>query len=170
MRLQPPERRNIKAAVFAFLFQDIEQDGGPRPRFGVAVEIDHIVEVARTRAVAEGTHLFSECLLIGVAQDGDPLRRRIAVIVEDGALDRRQDEKLIGRQIELDARETAGAGSDRPPVAQLSLTGHRAAGVLEDVEFLQLFRKLYAGLFVDPFSDVAEYARQEVAVDLRWDR
>ena len=110
MRLQPPERRNSKAAVFAFLLQDIEQDGRPRPRFGVAIEIDHIVKVARTRAVAEGPHLFSEGFLIGVAQDGDPLLRRIAVVVEDDALSRRQDEKLIGRQIELNCGTACKVG------------------------------------------------------------
>ena len=87
--------------------------------------------------------------------------------MEDDPRDRRQDEKLIGRQIELDARETTGAGSDWPPVAQLALTGDRATGIFEDVEFLQLFWKLDAGLFVDPFSDVTENTRQEVALDLR---
>ncbi len=117
--------------------------------------------------VAHGRHRFSECFLIGVAPDGDLLRRCIAVFVEDGALDRRQDEKFIGGQIELDAWKTTGAGSDRPPVAQLALTRHRAAEVFEDVEFLQLFRKVHAGLFVDPYSDFAKYACQEVAVDPR---
>ncbi len=85
----------------------------------------------------------------------------------DPALDRWQDNKFIGRQVELDARETARAKSDRPRVAQLASTGHRAAGVFEDVELLQFPGKLNAGLLVDPFSDVPEQTDQKIIFDVR---
>ena len=32
-----------------FLLQGMKQDGGPGPRFSIAVEIDHIVEITRSR-------------------------------------------------------------------------------------------------------------------------
>ena len=111
--------------------------------------------------------LFGERFLIGVAPDSDSLRRRVAVVVKDGALRRPQDEKLIGSQIQLDARDTTRARSDRPPVAELALAGHRAARVFEYLEFLTLFGDLNAGPLVDPFSDFAEDAGQEATIDVR---
>ena len=149
------------------LLQDIVQHLGLGSRFGVSIEIDHIVEIPWSGTVTKCTNLFRERFLIGVAQDSDSLRRRVAVVVKDGASRRPQDEKLIGSKIQLDARETTRARSDRPPVAELALAGHRAARVFEYLEFLELFGDLDSGPLVDPFSDFAEDAGQEATIDVR---
>ena len=92
MCLQCCEHRNREPAVRTFLLKNIEQDGGPGACFGVAIEINHIVEIARSRPVAKGTELFGKRFLVGIAEDSDPVRRRIAVVVKDVAFGRRQDE------------------------------------------------------------------------------
>ena len=149
------------------LVKDIVQHRGRGPRFRVPVKIDHIVEIARPGTVAKGADLFGERFLVGVAEDDDSLFGCVAVVVENGALPRAQDEELIGSQIELDAWEAAGARRDRTPVAELSLAGHRAARVCEDFEVLKLVRNLDSGPFVNPFSDFAEDTGQEVTIDVR---
>ena len=147
------------------LLKYVVQHRGVRSRFRVSIEIDDIVEIAGPATVAEGADLLGERFLIGVAEDRDPLRRRVAVVVEYGTPRRPQDEKLVRRQIELDARETTPPRRDRPPVAELALAGHRAARVLEDVELLELARNLDPGSLVDPHSDFAEDLGKEFAID-----
>ena len=142
------------------------QHRGLGSRFGVSIEIDHIVEITRPGAIAEGTDLLGESFLVGVAEDSDSFRRRVAVVVKDDALYRPQHEKLVRCQVELDARKTTRARRNRPPIADLALAGHRAARVFEDLEFLELCWNLDAGPFVDPLSYFAEDAGEEVTIDM----
>ncbi len=53
-------------------------------RLDVAVEIDHIIEIARPGALDERPYLLAEGFLVGVGGDVNAVSGRVTVWMEDG--------------------------------------------------------------------------------------
>jgi hypothetical protein len=73
-------------------------------RRSAPVEVDDVVEVARTCALSEGSQLLGEDLDEGVAADRGVVGEHIVVGVGDRSTDRLLDEDLVVGEVELDAR------------------------------------------------------------------
>ena len=99
--------RHRNALEFAFLAQHIEQYGRRRARFGVAVEIDDIIEIARPCPFGERAHFFAKGLFISVGKHFDTAVRCVTVGMKDRHPDRREDKPFVCGQIKFDAWQTA---------------------------------------------------------------
>ena len=109
VRLQRCDCGEGDALVSALFLQHIAQHGGGWSRITMAIEIDHIVEIAGPRTLAERTDLLAECFLVGVAVDPHSVYRAVCIGMKDIAPHRRQYEMLIRREVELDLRPAARA-------------------------------------------------------------
>ena len=105
MGLEVGQSRDFDAFEGAFFLKDLEKPGRLRPRVGIAVEIDDVIEVARPGALGERPELLREGLEVIVGPDLDPVPRCVRIRMEYLSSDRGQNDNLVRRQIEFYARQ-----------------------------------------------------------------
>ena len=105
--------RSRDALEFAFLAQDIEKDSGRGPRFGVAVEIDDIIKIARPGTLGERPDFLGKGFFIGICRDVNAIFRRIAIRVIDRQANRGERQMFVGCQVQLDVGNVLTAWGDR---------------------------------------------------------
>lgn len=130
-----------------------------------AVQVDHVVEIARALAFGQGTHLLGKHFLKGVTQDVDTIFRQVAVRVVNRPLHGREDEHLVDRQVQLDAWRVAGT-AQRTTISQTPLCRLAAAPIGEDFELARLGRKLQAAGVVNPITDFLENLGEESLIKM----
>ena len=95
-----------------------------------------------------------------------PSARRVTVRMKDRRAHGRKNDALVGGEIELHARQAAGAGRHRAAITQLALATRVAARVGEDFKVLTLRREFEAGTLINPSRDFAEDALEESLVEM----
>src|SRR5437773_11739411 len=83
--------RYANAFKLTFLPEHVEQHSGSRAGIGVSKKIHDVVEIAWPRAFGEGSDLFGKGFFIRIRTHGDGIFRGVAVRLEYGRGDRRQD-------------------------------------------------------------------------------
>lgn len=162
MQLKVGQHRHTYAFELAFLTQHIEHDGSGRSRLSIAEQVDHIIQVAWARALCQRPHLLSKQLFVRIGENLEALRRRVRIGVKDRDADRREDNPLVGSQVQFDARQIAGC--NRTTIADLSLTRLVAARVGVNVELLQFGGDFDAGAIMNPCADFTEGLVEESIV------
>lgn len=93
--------RNGDSLEGTFLAQNVHQYAGIWSRLIIAVQVDHIVEIARPGTFTESPNLFAEGFLVGLTEHFDAAIGRIAVWVEYRFLDGWHHHHLISGQIKF---------------------------------------------------------------------
>ena len=88
---------------------------------GVSVEVDDVIEVARPGALGERPEFFGEGFDVVVGEHLDAFFRGVGIGMKNFDGVGRQDDALVGRQVELDARQRP-CWRNRSLVADLALT------------------------------------------------
>ena len=88
--------------------------------------------------------------------------------MRDRAINGRQDQHFVTRQVELDPWQVARRRRNRPAIGDSPLARRAVATVPEDLELYFVGRKLDAGLLVDPGGNFPKCADQEIDVEMRF--
>ena len=134
---------------------------GRAPGLGSTEDGDHVVEVAGQAALGERAELLAEELGEAVAGRLGAGGQPVAVGVGDRAANRIIREHLVGRQVDLHAREVASR-APRPAVVDPALDGVSSARRLVRLEPHLLARDLDPGGLVDALRDPREDRTQGV--------
>jgi len=148
------------------LLKHAAEHGSCRTAVSMAIEVYGIVQVAGTRALAQGAELFAEGLFVGVAIGPESVFRTVCVGVEHFAADRGQHQSFVGREVELNLRPASGGWRNRPAISDLRLTTEATARILVNIETKLVGRNIQSGLFGNPGADVLERLTKKFLVDV----
>src|SRR5262249_54747536 len=146
--------------------EDFEDGFRLRLKLFVAIQVDHIIEIARACALAQRAHLLAEDFLIGVAKRADPAFGFIRERMHDGPLHRRHGENFVGREIEFNARQIAATRRNRAEIINPAFACKALSLVLVNVEPKLRCRNFKAGLLVYPSRDIRECFGQERLIEM----
>ena len=100
---QRREARKGHILETALLRHDLAHARRYRAELAVTEQVDHVIEIAWPRALAERPDLLPEQLIESVAAGNDPLLRLVRIGMVHAPLDRRQHQPLVGREVEPNA-------------------------------------------------------------------
>jgi len=130
------------------------------------IQVDHVVEIARTSALSERPGFLGKDLLIGIAARNDAVCRRVAVGMADGPLYRRLHQDLIGSQVELDPWQ-ASATAEGAPVVDATLAVQALAWTSVCLKPHQVNGKLQTALFIHPVGYGSEGGAEILRIEVR---
>jgi hypothetical protein len=108
----------------------------------VPEEVDHIIKVTGPRPFAERADLLGEDFFIAIAADSDRAFRGIRIRMRDGAIEGRQYQYFVRRQVKLDSGQVSRRRRYRAAIKNSPLLGWAVATVPEDFEMELIGRKL----------------------------